>query len=55
MLSEKSIASGTVRETISCLQECDFGRFVSASSSDENMRSLAGRIGKAIDSLERAS
>jgi len=54
MLSEKSIASEAVKETISCLQECDFGRFVSASSSGEKMRSLAGRIDKAIGLLERA-
>jgi len=51
-LSEKSVAADTVRETVSCLQECDFGRFVSASASPDKMRELAERIRKAIDALE---
>jgi len=54
-LSGKSVAPQIVKETIFCLHECDFGRFVSASSSAEKMRQLAGRMGKAIDLLERAN
>lgn len=53
-LSEKSVAADTVRETVSCLQECDFGRFVSASASPDKMRGLAERIRKNIDALEQA-
>ena len=52
-LSEKGISPEIVRETISCLQDCDFGRFVS--SSPEKMRSTADRVTRAIDGLERAS
>jgi hypothetical protein len=53
-LSEKSIASDSVHETVLCLQECDFGRFVSASASTEKMREIAGRIRRIIDVLEQA-
>jgi hypothetical protein len=53
-LSEKSVSVDTVRETVSCLQECDFGRFVSASSSLDKMHELAERIRQNIDVLEQA-
>lgn len=53
-LSERAISADTVRETVSCLQECDFGRFVSASVSPDKMRELAERIRNAIDALEQA-
>ena len=56
---ERSLKEGRVRpeivqETMGCLQDCDFGRFVSPSSSAEKMRDLAGRIRKVIYSLEQA-
>ncbi len=54
-LSEKFVPLETIHETISCLQECDFGRFVSASTSAEKLRALAGRMTKTIDLLERAN
>ncbi len=53
-LSERSVAAATVQETVACLQECDYGRFVSASPSPDKRRELAGRIRKIIDALERA-
>ena len=52
-LSEKSVAAGAIQEALSCLQECDFGRFVSASESPEKMRALAARIQKTIAALEQ--
>jgi hypothetical protein len=53
-LKEGRVNPETVRETMVCLQECDFGRFVSPSSSAQKMRELAGRIRKIIYSLEQA-
>ena len=53
-LRERKIDSDLIRETIACLQECDFGRFASASVTPEKMRELSRRIRKAIDALERA-
>ncbi len=52
-LSEQGVAPEIISETISCLQDCDFGRFVS--SSPEKMRSTSDRISLVIDGLERAS
>ena len=52
-LSPKSVPPEIVEETRACLQECDFGRFVSASGSAEKMRQLTERIQRNIDSLER--
>jgi hypothetical protein len=52
-LSDRGISPEIVREAISCLQDCDFGRFVS--SSPEKMRSTADRITRAIEGMERAS
>jgi tetratricopeptide (TPR) repeat protein len=53
-LSEKSVPPQTVEETRACLQECDFGRFVSASASAEKIRGLSARIRKSIEALEIA-
>ncbi len=53
-LSEKRVTANTIRETVACLQECDFGRFVSASLSPDRRRELASRIRKNIDTLEQA-
>jgi hypothetical protein len=52
-LTEHSLNPDTVREIVVCLQECDFGRFVSASGSQEKMRELAARVRQLIDALER--
>ncbi len=52
-LSGKSVNGDTVAEIIGCLQECDFGRFVSASAAPEKMRDIASRVRRILDSLER--
>jgi hypothetical protein len=52
-MREKSIPETVVRETKAALQECDFGRFVSASSVLERHKELAARIRKIVDTLER--
>jgi tetratricopeptide (TPR) repeat protein len=51
-LSEKSVPSGIVESTRACLQECDFGRFVSASASADRLHQLSARIRKTIEALE---
>ena len=51
-LSEKSIPREIVEETGACLQECDFGRFVSASASSAKTQELSARIRKNIDAIE---
>lgn len=53
-LAGKGIAPEVVRETTACLQDCDFGRFVSASPAPEKMARLAQRIRNAIEGLERS-
>jgi hypothetical protein len=53
MLSQRSVPPEIVEETRACLQECDFGRFVSASDSKDKMRTLSTRIQKNIDALEK--
>ena len=53
-LREGRVSPEIVQETMGCLQDCDFGRFVSPSSSAQKMRELAGRIRKVIYSLEQA-
>ena len=50
----KSVAAETVREVSECIQECDFGRFVSASDSSARAGALAQKIRKVIDKLEDA-
>jgi hypothetical protein len=51
-LSRNSVPPEIVEETGACLQQCDFGRFVSASDSKDAMRTLSARIRKNIDALE---
>jgi len=51
-LSEKSIPREIMEETRACLQECDFGRFVSASASSVKTRELSARIRKNIDAID---
>ena len=53
-LGEKSIPEDVVRDTLSCLQECDFGRFVAAAATPEKTAQIAARIHKIVDALERA-
>lgn len=53
--SGRAIPGDTVEETKFCLQECDFGRFVSASESHDKMQKLASRIRRCIDALEKSS
>jgi hypothetical protein len=53
-LAENLLPREILKEIIVCLQECDFGRFVSASSAPEKMGELAARIRKIINALERA-
>jgi tetratricopeptide (TPR) repeat protein len=54
-LSEKSIPREIMEETRSCLQECDFGRFVSASASSVKTRELSARIRKNIDAIDTSA
>jgi hypothetical protein len=51
-LSGNSVPPEVVEETRACLQECDFGRFVSASDSKDKMQALNARIQKNLDALE---
>jgi len=55
MLSEKSVSVETMGEIKSCLEECDFGRFVSAANSADKMRELSARIRKNIGRLEQSN
>jgi hypothetical protein len=55
ILSQNSIRREILEETRSCLQECDFGRFVSASASTDKMHGLAERIRANINELEKTS
>ena len=50
---QNSIPREAVEEVKACLQECDFGRFVSASASTDKMRELAARIRGIINALEK--
>ncbi len=52
VMAEESVPAETVKEAVAALQECDFGRFVSASSAPESSKALAIRIRKIIDALE---
>ena len=51
-LLEKGVRPETVKGTLACLQECDFGRFVSASAAPDKMRELVRRTRSIIDTLE---
>jgi hypothetical protein len=55
MLASFRIPEDAVKETRACLEECDFGRFVSSSASSDAMRALGARIRKNIDALEMAT
>jgi hypothetical protein len=52
-MNERAIAAETVKEAVATLQECDFGRFVSASPAADRKSALSGRIRKLIETLER--
>jgi hypothetical protein len=54
-LSMNSMPKEIIEETKACLRECDFGRFVSAAQSSEEMQNLSARIRTNIDALEKAS
>jgi hypothetical protein len=51
-LTERAVASATLQEIMTCIEECDFARFVSAPAAPEKMKGLAARIEKLIDTLE---
>jgi hypothetical protein len=51
-LAERSVAADTIKETVACLQECSFGRFVAASGSVEKMKQLSTRIAAVVTTLE---
>lgn len=55
ILSEKGIGSATVREAVAALQECDFGRFVSAAKAPDTRTALSERIRKLIETMERSA
>ena len=52
-LSGKSVPGENIEETKACLEECDFGRFVSAVGSPDKKNALSARIRKNIDALEK--
>jgi hypothetical protein len=54
-LSGNSVPDTIIEETKACLRECDFGRFVSANQSSEQMQGLSARIQKNLDALEKVS
>jgi hypothetical protein len=55
MLMEKAVPQKMVEEVRACLQECDFGRFVSASDSAGKMSELSARIRMSIHALEKTT
>ncbi|MBN2244181.1 MAG: protein BatD [Acidobacteria bacterium] len=52
-LSSKEAPAENIEEIKNCLQECDFGRFVSAAASPDRTAALSARIRKIIDALEK--
>jgi len=52
-LSGKSVPRECIEEIQACLEECDFGRFVSAAASAEKKSALSVRIRGNIDALEK--
>jgi hypothetical protein len=54
-LADRSIPHEIVQEVKACLQECDFGRFVSASDSAEKMSALSARVRRSIEELEKTT
>jgi hypothetical protein len=53
-MAEHAIAAETVKGAVSALQECDFGRFVSASPAPERQTDLSRRIHAVIETMERS-
>ncbi|NWG14223.1 MAG: protein BatD [Acidobacteria bacterium] len=53
-LTARGIGPELIREAIACLEECDFGRFVTASGSPERACQLTRRISKLINALEES-
>lgn len=53
LLAAKSASEGNIRETLECLQECDFGRFVSASGAADKKNAMVSRIRRLLDALEQ--
>ncbi len=54
-LSGKSVPKKFIEETKSCLEECDFGRFVSAPTSPDKTAALGARLRKILEALERVT
>jgi len=54
-LSMKSVPRENIEETLACLEECDFGRFVSAAASADKIAMLSVRLRKNIDALEKVT
>lgn len=53
-LAERSVDPRTAKEVMDCLQRCDYGRFVSASGSPDQMRDLLRKVRSVIETLERS-
>jgi hypothetical protein len=53
IMSGRSIKPALVQETMAALQECDFGRFVSASAAPERQKGLSDRIRGIVEKLEK--
>ncbi|MBN2319099.1 MAG: protein BatD [Acidobacteria bacterium] len=54
-LSVKTVSREIIEETKGCLEECDFGRFVSAEASPDKITGLSARIRGNIDALEKVT
>lgn len=55
VLSSRAVPQGIIEETKACLRECDFGRFVSPSSSADGTGHLLRRIRENVDVLSTPS
>jgi hypothetical protein len=55
MLPERAVSREAMAEIKTCLEKCDFGRFVSASNSKEKMLELSVRIQENINRLEKTA
>jgi len=53
-LAERHVEADTTSEVIACLQECSYGRFVSASGSTDKIKQLSARIEAAVSKLENS-
>jgi len=54
-LSMKTVPRELIEETGSCLEECNFGRFVSAAADQGKMDELGERIRRTINELEKVT